>query len=193
MSRLSLKEYLFLGFCAVFILFTRASMRLHLGIPGHAMFFMVFFLMVARGCAPVPFSATLTSLLAGTAAVVLGLGKGGPLILTKFIMPGLAIDLGAAMLPGIFQSYALCALVAAVASSTKGLETFVIDQLVGMDKTIISRHALMEALSAVPFGIAGSLLIPPVIKKLKAYGVIGSGYEKNGSTSGAESRKKEIV
>jgi len=36
---LPLKEALFLGFCAVFILFTRAALRLHLGIPGHAMFF----------------------------------------------------------------------------------------------------------------------------------------------------------
>ena len=33
---LPLKEALFLGFCAVFILFTRAALRLHLGIPGHA-------------------------------------------------------------------------------------------------------------------------------------------------------------
>ena len=172
MNRLSLKDCLFLGFCAVFILFSRASMRLHLGIPGHAMFFTVFFLLMARGCVSSRFSATVTSLLAGSAAVVLGLGKGGPLILTKFLLPGLAIDLCAAMLPGMFQSFMLCALVAAVAASTKCLETLIVDRLFGMDRAIILTHVLLEGVYAILFGVAGSLFIPPVIRKLKAYDVI---------------------
>jgi len=172
MNRLSLKESLFLGFCAVFIVFGRAAFRLHLSVPGHAMFFTIFFLILARGCVPAWFAATLTSLLAGVAAVLLGLGKGGPLILAKFVLPGVVIDVGAALAPGMFQSYALCVLVAAAASSTKSLETYVVDVLLGMDKSVMIRHVLLEGVSAIPFGIAGGLLVPPVIRKLKSYGVI---------------------
>jgi hypothetical protein len=176
MNKLTLKETLFLGFCAVFILFSRASMRLHLGIPGHAMFFTVYFLLLARGCISARFSATLTGLLAGSAAVILGMGKGGPLILVKFLLPAVAIDIGAAILPGMFQNYILCALVGAVAASTKLLETFVVDKLFGMDQTIILNRILLGAFYTVAFGVAGSLFISPVIRKLKAYGVI---LEKN--------------
>ena len=38
MNRISLKESLFLGFCAVFVLLSRGALRLHLGISGHVMF-----------------------------------------------------------------------------------------------------------------------------------------------------------
>ena len=169
---LPLKEALFLGFCAVFILFTRAALRLHLGIPGHAMFFTLFFLLLARGCVPYRFSASFVGLLSGAMAMVLGLGRGGPLILTKFILPAVVVDIGALIIPGVFQSYLLCAILAAVAASTKALDTYIVDYLVGMNKAIILQHVLLKSLGAVAFGILGSLLIPPVIRKLKAYGAI---------------------
>ena len=95
LTKLLLKDSLFLGFCAVFIVFSRATMRLHLGIPGHAMFFTIFFLMTARGCVGHLFASTFTGFLAGIIAMVLGLGKSGPLMLLIFIMPGLVIDLSA--------------------------------------------------------------------------------------------------
>ena len=169
---LPLKEALFLGFCAVFILFTRAALRLHLGIPGHAMFFTLFFLLLARGCVSYRFSATFVGLLSGVMAVVLGLGKGGPLILIKFVLPAVVVDIGAMVIPVVFQSYLLCALLAAVAASTKAIDTYIVDSLVGMDETIILQHVLLKASGGVAFGVVGSLLIPPVIRKLKAYGAI---------------------
>ena len=171
-SELPLKEALFLGFCAVFILFTRAALRLHLGIPGHAMFFTVFFLLLARGCVPYRFSASFVGLLSGVMAVVLGLGRGGPLIMIKFVLPAVVVDVGVLLIPGVFGSFLLCALLAAAAASTKAIDTILVDYLVGMDKTIILQHALLKSLGGVVFGVAGSLLIPPVIRKLRAYGAI---------------------
>jgi hypothetical protein len=170
---LPLKEALFLGFCAVFILFTRAALRLHLGISGHAMFFSLFFLMLARASVNYRLAATFVGFLAGAMAVVLGLGKGGPLIMLKFLLPALVVDLGAALLPAVFQSYLLSGLLAACAAATKFIDTYVVDTLVGMDDAVVLQHAALKALGGVAFGVAGSLLIPPVVRKLRAYGAIG--------------------
>ncbi len=178
-KRLALKESLFLGFCAVFILLTRVIFRLHLSISGHVMFFTVLFLMIARGSVAYSFAATFTALLAGVGAMVLGIGQGGPFLLLKFVLPGLAIDIGALVFTGMFQSYAMCALVGAVASSTKAIGTYIIDTLLGVDKTIIFQHAVLETSAAVLFGVAGSLFVPHIIKRLKSYGVIQDWNKRN--------------
>ena len=54
----------------------------------------------------------------------------------------------------------------------RGVGMSIVDHLVGMEQTIILQHMLLKGLFNVLFGMGGSLLIPPVIKKLKAYGVI---------------------
>ena len=104
--------------------------------------------------------------------MALGMGKGGPLLLIKFILPALVVDIGAQAVPVMFQSYLLCALVAAMAAATKFIDTYVMDRLVSMNPDIILRHAFLEAAPAVLFGVAGSLFVPPVIRRLKSYGVI---------------------
>ncbi|MGO9416739.1 MAG: hypothetical protein ACLP51_16600 [Syntrophobacteraceae bacterium] len=138
------------------------------------MFFTILFLLTARGCVHYAFAATFTSLLAGMGAMALGIGQGGPLLLTKFILPGLVIDIGAFMLPGMFKSYLQCVPVAAAASATKAISTLIIDLLVGMDKTVIVQHALLETAAAVFFGVAGSLFVPQIIRRLEAHGIIQS-------------------
>ena len=172
MMKLSLKDSLFLGFCAVLMVFSRATMRLHLGIPGHAMFFTIFFLMTARGCVRHSLAATFTGFMAGIMAMVLGLGKSGPLMLIIFMMPAMVIDACALAAPALFQGYFLSGGTAAVAASTKFIQAFIMDYLVGMDRTVIIQHALLDASTAVLFGIAGGLVVPPVIRKLRAFGVI---------------------
>lgn len=170
--RLPLKDALFLGFCAVFAVLSRVVLRLHLHISGHAMIIKIFFLMLARGCTPCPYGASFTALLAGTAAMFLGFAKAGPLIIVKYLVTGMVIDVGALLLPVLFRSYVLCALVAAVASSTKFFTAYAINALAGMDPVVNMQRSLLEAAGAVVFGIAGGLLVPVVIRRLKAYGVI---------------------
>jgi hypothetical protein len=169
---LSLRDSLFLGFCAVLIVVFRMAFRWHLGISGHAMFYTLALLLLARGCIPFRWSATCTGGLAGLMALLLGLGKGGALIITKFLFPALVIDLSALACPLFFNSYLAVAVVAALAAATKFFNTLLMDWLVGMDRVLMIRHALIEAAGAVLFGVAGSLLIPPVLRKLKARGVI---------------------
>lgn len=171
-NRLTLKDSLFLGFCAVFIILMRAALRLHLNIPGHSMLFTLFFLMLARACVPTRFSATFTGLISGMMAVILGLGKGGPLILMKFLPPAMVIDILAMPVPAWYTRYGYCLLMAALAASTKFFSTVTVDVLIGMDPTVTLIHALTGSVFGAFFGMAGSLFVPPITAKLNAHGII---------------------
>ena len=57
-------------------------------------------------------------------------------------------------------------------TSTRMAETYIVDTLIGMEREIVLQHAVFQAAGNVAFGVAGSLLIPPVMRKLRAYGVI---------------------
>lgn len=186
MRRLSLKESLFLGFCAVFILLFRVVLRLHLHIPGHSMLFTIFFLFLARGCVDYRGASTCTGLLAGLGAFALGLGKMGPVLIPAFVLPGVVIDLGVMLIPKMFNSYVLCVLVAVSASATKFIITLIQDLLLGMDKTVMVQHAAFEAGTAMLFGTLAGLCVVPVIRRLEAYGLVGRNMPK--SSAGIEKR-----
>jgi hypothetical protein len=173
MKRLSLKDALFLGFCAVLIIAARAALRLHLKIPGHSMLFTLFFMLLARGCVRNNLAASFTALLAGIMALILGMGKGGPLVLAKYLLPALVVDAMALMLADrLFQSVILCVLTAVLAASTRFIIDAAMDLLAGMDSTIVARHAGLQTASNVVFGSIGALGVPAVLRKLRAFGAI---------------------
>jgi len=172
MRHLSLKNLLFLCFCAVMLVVTKAAFRWHLGISGHAMFLTVFFLLLARVCVPMKGAASVTGLIAGMAAMGLGMGKGGPLILLQFLLPAVVIDLSFLALPRMPRSYLLCAATGALAGSTKFIGAAAVDLLVGMDYAIVWQHALLQAFGSTLFGAAGALCMPPVTRRLEAYGIL---------------------
>jgi hypothetical protein len=170
--RLSLKDALFIGFCAVFALLARLAMRLKLHITGHSMLPTVFFLMLARGSVRYRFGATFAGLLAGSAAIFLGFAKGGPFTLIKYLMPAMAIDLLALVMPRAFGSYLFSPLVGAAAGSTKFFSEYAKNYLIGMDPLVNIQRSLLEGGGAVLFGTLAGLAVPVVIRRLKAYGVI---------------------
>lgn len=173
MNRLSLKDALFLGFCAVLILAAKAALRFHLKIPGHSMFFTLFFLLVAAGCVKHKMAATLTGLMAGAMAAVLGMGEGGPLILLKYVLPALIVDGMTAILgAALYQSVLLCILTAVLAASSRFISAAVVNMLVGMDQTVTLQYAGIQTFGNMVFGAIGALGVPAVIRKLKAFGAI---------------------
>ena len=170
--RLSLKEALFIGFCAVFAVLIRMMFRLHLHISGHAMLVTAFFLLLARGSVCYRLGASFAGLLAGSASIFLGFAKTGPLQLVKYLAVALVIDLAGLLMPNLFRSYFWCALVGGCAGATKFFTVYLVNYLAGMDRAINLQSSLLEAAGAVLFGILGGLLVPVVIRRLKAYGVI---------------------
>lgn len=168
----SLRDSLFIGFCSVFLVCARAALRLHLKIPGHSMLFTLFFLLVARGSVPFRWAGTMCGFLSGLLALTLGMGHGGPLLLLKFALPGLAVDVMALLFPRMFQSVFLCVLTGMLAGCTQFALGFFIDYLMGMDADVLVQHALIKSMGFIFFGAAGGVAVPAVLKKLQAYGVI---------------------
>ena len=171
-NRFTLREAIWLGFCATFIMITRAGLMLHLKIPGHAMFFVMFFLILGRGCVPRNGAATLVGLIAGVMCTLLGMGKEGPLIIIKFVLPGVIVDAGGMLYPRLPSSYMACILTGIIASACRYVTTMGVDWVVGMDPDIILKKAVIGSVMNILFGALGSALVPPVIRKLKANGLI---------------------
>ncbi len=172
MKKLTLQEGLILAFCACFIVITRAAFRLHLNIPGHAMFFTMFFLILGKGCVPKVGAATLMGILAGLLCTLLGMGKGGPLVMLKFLFPALMVDIAGLFSRKIGVSYAVCAVVGALGAATRFLSIILVEWVIGVDWDIIIGHALISSGSGIIFGVLGALMVPPIIRKLTAHGLI---------------------
>src|SRR4030042_2113263 len=167
-NKFTLREAIYLGFCAAFIIITRVMLMLHLKIPGHAMFFTMFFLLLGRGSVPKTGAATLVGLLAGLLSAMLGLGKEGRLVALKFLLPGVIVDLGGLMYPGLPSSYIACIIVGIIASVTRFVTFLAVELLIGMEKELILGHAVFSLTLYVIFGGFGSLMVPPIIRRLRA-------------------------
>jgi hypothetical protein len=171
---LTLQESLFLGFCSLLVLATKLMLRLHLKIPGHAMFFLVLCLLLAALCVRKPWSATITAVLAGCFGMALGVGKVGPLFVLGFVLPALVIDLAVPLLRKFPRQYMLFGLVGALAASTKFFITLSTDWLVGMDMEVLLLGAAIKTGGGVLFGGLGALPVPVIVRKLEARGLISS-------------------
>ena len=174
-SRFSLKDAIFLGFCATFIVITRAGLRLHLNIPGHAMFFMCFFLLLAVGCVPRMWAATVVGFVAGIVAILLGMGQGGPIMLLKFLFPAIIVDCCRLIYPRLATSFVACAIVGLVAAASRFVTIVVPDLLAGMEWQIIAGHAFLTTAMGMGFGAIGASMVPAIVRRLKAHQMIEGG------------------
>ena len=163
-NKFSLREAIYLGFCAAFIIITRVMLTVHLKIPGHAMFF----LLLGRGSVPKTGAATMVGLIAGVLSVLLGLGKEGPLVALKFLLPGVVVDVGGAVYPGLASSYAASAIVGTISSASRFVIFLLIELLMGMEKEVVLGQAVFSFILYIIFGGLGSLMVPPIIRRLKA-------------------------
>ncbi len=174
-NRFTMREAILLGFCAVFIVLTKAMLRMKLGISGHAMFFTLFFLQLSRGCIPKAGAATLVGLLAGVVSIALGLGGAkGPVIILDFVLAGFVVDFAGILFPRLPSSYLICILVGGIAASCKGATSGVLELLAGAPATIVIRKTLVEGLPAIAFGMLGSMPVPAIIRKLRVNRLIPS-------------------
>ncbi|MDQ1335485.1 MAG: hypothetical protein QG552_2435, partial [Thermodesulfobacteriota bacterium] len=73
---------------------------------------------------------------------------------------------------GFPGSYMACALIGAMASASRFLTIIVVEWVIGMDWSLILQHAALSSSFGVLFGAAGSMMAPPVIRRLKASGLI---------------------
>ncbi|GFO59303.1 hypothetical protein GMST_16280 [Geomonas silvestris] len=175
--RFTLREAVLLCFCATFIVLTRAGLRLHLHMPGHVMFFTMFFMLLARGFVPKLGSVTLVGLLTSLTSVLLGMGASGPIVLVKFLLPAVLVDLAGFLVPGFVTSALGCLAVGVFASITRAGVSTGVEYLMGMEEEIIIGKALISAGFSGLWGGLGSLAVPAIIRRLRLNGLIDDGTE----------------
>jgi hypothetical protein len=173
--RFTLREGIFLGFCATFIILTRAGLRLHLHLPGHVMFFTMFFFILARGCVPKIGSTTLVGLIVSLASFPLGMGTKGPAVFVKFLLPALLVDLAGVISPSFVNSMVACALVGAVAAAVRALSDTWLEWLSGMEEEVILRKTVITACLFAFYAGLGSLAVPSIVRRLRKNGLIDQG------------------
>ncbi len=173
--RFTLREGLLLGFCATFIILTRAGLRLHLHLPGHVMFFTMFFFLLARGCVPKIGAATLVGVIVSLASFLLGMGTKGPAVFVKFLLPALLVDLAGALFPAFVTSMVACLLVGAVAAAVRALSDTWLEWLSGMEEEVILRKTVVTACMFALYGGLGSLAVPSIVRRLRKNGLIDEG------------------
>ncbi|MGA7829096.1 MAG: hypothetical protein WCA04_15670 [Geobacteraceae bacterium] len=184
-NRFTMREALLLGFCATFIVLTKATLRMKLGLSGHAMFFLMFFLLLARGIVPKTGAATLVALLAGAISIALGLAHKGPLIMLNFVLPALVIDSAGIFLPRFTSGFMTCLIIGALASATKGLTEGIIMFFTGASADLVLMKAVLGGAWAIAFGMLGALPVPAIIRKLRTNRLIpdpGNGTGRSKST-----------
>lgn len=169
---LDLQEGVLAGLCAVLIVVSKLIFRLHLKIPGHSMFFVIFFLLVARCLIDRRYAATVTALIAGLLAIALAAGKGGPLMLVKFMLPGLLIDLSAIIVGDPARSMVVCSLIGAVAAFFRFPGVLLVDWLVGMEMDVALPHVFLKSLSGAVFGGLGALMVPSLVRRVRRAGLV---------------------
>ena len=173
--RFTLREAVLLCFCATLIVLTRAGLRLHLHLPGHVMFFTMFFFLLSRGCVPKVGAATLVGLITSLASVLLGMGSGGAMVLVKFLLPALVVDLAAIIAPGFVTSLLACAAVGVIASLSRAFVNTGVEWLLGMDEEIMLQKTVISAGLNGLWGGLGALAVPAIIRRLRKNGLIDQG------------------
>jgi len=166
------REALLLAFFASFVVLAKAALRWHLHLPGHAMFPTVLLLVVARACVRRPTAATLVGLLAGIACALLGMGKDGPIIVLKLVLPGVVVDLGAVWSRARLSVAWRAALIGAAAGASDFLPVALVEWLAGFDADLVLAHAALSAGAKAGFGALGGAAGAVIVARLRHHGLL---------------------
>ena len=166
------REALLLGFCATFIMLTRAGLRLHLHLPGHVMFFTMFFFLLARGFVPKIGSVALVGLITCLASTVFGMGNVGVMVLAHYLLPALVVEGFALLFPSFVNSVIACVAVGVIASAIRAAAASGLELLIGMEEEILMVKAFTSMGMNALFGGLGSLAVPAILLRLRKNGLI---------------------
>lgn len=171
---LETRDALMIALFATFLVAARAAMRWHLHVPGHSMLATGFGLVLVRSCIDHRFAGTLCGVLAGAACAVLGMGKGGPIVVLKLALPGAVVDvlrLGRGA-NGTAISVATGACIGALAGASGFAPVVLVEWLAGVEPDLIALHALVAAGTKGAFGAVGGAAAAWVAGELRHHGVL---------------------
>ncbi|ACJ31583.1 Conserved hypothetical protein [Shewanella piezotolerans WP3] len=167
-----LQDALFIGFCATLLVILKSMLRLKLGLSGHSMFLMTFFYLLCYGAVGRVGSITACGLLAGMVAMMLSVGKGGPLILLKFGMPAIAMDLALMVIAGVFKLRWQCVLLALAGCLAWASKGWIENMLAGMSQQIALTKFAVNFLQGGLFALGAALIVPSVLRRLQSHDLL---------------------
>ena len=171
-SYFELEDALFIGFCATLLVVLKSMLRLKLGLSGHSMFLMTFFYLLCYGVVGRGGAISACGLLAGMVAMMLSVGKGGPLILLKFAMPAIAMDLALLLCAGVFKLRFQCVAVAMIGCLAWASKGWIENMLAGMNHQVALSKFALNFLQGGVFAIAAALIVPTVIRRLQSHDLV---------------------
>lgn len=175
-----LQDALFIGFCATLLVALKSMLRLKLGLSGHSMFLMTFFYLICYGIVGRLGAISACGVLSGLVAMALSVGKGGPLILLKFALPALAMDLSLIVFANLFTLRWRCIAVGLVGCLAWAGKGWVEDILVGMTLQVAWVQFGLSMLKGGVFTVLGACLVPPVLERLQSHDLLRSNSDWNG-------------
>ncbi|GAA4899351.1 core component of ECF transporter [Ferrimonas pelagia] len=173
MKRFSLADALLLGALALLFVAVKSVFRFKLGLTGHSMFFVMTTFLLARGLVPVRGSVIYCGLMVGLLAMIMGMGKGGPLVLLKFMMPAVALEFALLFLPNAPWRFITAWAVAFVGVLGWALKGAIEMWLVGAAWELIAVKALWKTGGGTLFAGLACLMVPKLLRHLAHHQLIG--------------------
>jgi hypothetical protein len=131
-------------------------------------------MLLARFCVPRAGAATTVGLLAGLGAALLGMGKGGPLIVLKLVLPALVIDAAGVLAPVRLLDLRVALGVGALAGATHFAPILLVALAAGLAPRVAVVHALLASGAKAAFGALGAWGAVLIGRRLRDHGLLGA-------------------
>ncbi len=153
-----MQQIVFLALCSSMVICAKYVTRFDLRVPGNTGMLWMAVMVVAKSVVPAPGSASLVGLVAGIIATLLGMGKEGLLVWTKYAAPGLLLDALWPVTAGVRQRLpraVAIGLVAAVAHTGKLGASYVAGLLLHVPRHFLVLGLQVALLFHLLFGFIG--------------------------------------
>ncbi len=146
---------------------SRFVFQLPIGIPGHTSVYWMGLLILGKGLIPKFGSGTIMGIVSGILAIIFGLGKEGPLLAFKCIVPGMLLDILAILFLQKLESIWVGIIIGALISWSKLLTSIALGVILDIPMVFLAIGFGYATLLHVIFGAAGGVLAAVLIKRLK--------------------------
>lgn len=146
---------------------SRFVFQLPIGVPGHTSVYWMGLLMLGKGLIPKFGAGTIMGIVSGVLAIVFGLGKEGPLLAFKCIVPGVLLDILAILFFNKLESIWVGVVIGALISWSKLLASIALGIILDIPMVFLAMGFGYATLMHVVFGAAGGVLAAVLIKRLK--------------------------
>ena len=165
--RLGLADVIRLTMFGTLISVSRFLLQLPIGVPGHSSIYWMGLLVLGKGLIPKFGSGTIMGIVSGILAIVFGLGKEGPLLAFKCIVPGVLIDFLAILFLFKLGSVWVGAIIGALISFSKLLASIALGVILDIPMVFLAMGFSYAAILHLIFGAIGGVIASILIKRLK--------------------------